>query len=189
MTNYAEAHISTEQSSPRQDTRIPRTDGDQEWSSGAEASPRQGAQTPHSGALLKQNQTLPQDARLRNSAEFRVVYERGRRFDGRLMTVFVRPNDLGRHRLGITASKKVSRRAVDRNRLKRLLRETFRLSGETLEGLQGKYDWVLNPRRSLLDVKLAAPLKEFREIVERARIAEGSSVANPVAGSVEDGQA
>lgn len=102
--------------------------------------------------------------KLRKSAEFRTVYEGGRRFDGRLMTAFVRRNELGRHRLGITASKRVARLAVDRNRMKRLLREMFRLSGATLQGVEPHYDWVLNAKRSLLKVKLADSLEDFQRI-------------------------
>ena len=116
--------------------------------------------------------------KLRKPAEFRSVYEEGKRFDGRLMTAFVRQNESGQHRLGITASKRVSRLAVDRNRMKRLLREMFRLSEATLQGLEPHYDWVLNAKRSLLKVKLADSLEDFQRIaatVARDRSDKGGS--------------
>ena len=96
------------------------------------------------------------------------MYAAGRRYDGRLMTAFVHPNDLQHHRLGVTASRKATGNAVERNRAKRLLREAFRLSAPELEGLELKYDWVLNARRALLSVKLAAPLEEFQRIIRHA---------------------
>jgi ribonuclease P protein component len=107
----------------------------------------------------------PGRPKLRKSAEFRSVYEGGKRFDGRLMTAFIRRNEAGHHRLGITASKRVARLAVDRNRMKRLLREMFRLSEGTLGGVEPYYDWVLNTKRSLLKVKLADSLEDFQRIV------------------------
>lgn len=75
----------------------------------------------------------------------------------------------------------MAKKAVMRNRAKRLLRETFRLSRQELCGLNKKYDWVINARRSLLIVKVAAPLKEFRRIIaqinenERRDAAEASN--------------
>ena len=114
--------------------------------------------------------------KLRKPAEFRSVYEAGKRFDGRLMTAFVRPNETGQHRLGITASKRVSRLAVERNRMKRLLREMFRLSEETLQGVEPHFDWVLNAKRSLLKVKLAEALTDFQKIV--ASVAQGGRNAS-----------
>lgn len=110
---------------------------------------------------------MPRSTNLKKSSEFRVVYESGRRYDGILMTAFVIPSRSDYHRLGITASRKVSRSAVRRNRVKRLLRETFRLSEFELKGLRQPYEWVLNAKRSLLEVKLNAPLDEFRGIIER----------------------
>ena len=91
------------------------------------------------------------------------------------MTAFVSQNGLSDHRLGITASRKMSGRAVDRNRAKRLLRETFRLSQTALDGLDVSYDWVLNARRSLLRVNIAAALEDFQSIIERAAAHERKS--------------
>jgi ribonuclease P protein component len=89
-----------------------------------------------------------------------------------LVTLFVLANELGQHRLGITASRKMARRAVQRNRAKRLIREAFRLSVSELETLGARYDWVFNARRSLLEVKVDAVIEEFRVLINRLRLGE-----------------
>ena len=74
-------------------------------------------------------------AHLRDSSDFQKVYKTGRRYEGSFLTAFVKPNDCGFHRLGITASKKALGNAVERNRAKRLLRETFRSSPARIESM------------------------------------------------------
>lgn len=171
-SNYAEENVSTEQSQTRQKARVSRKDGDQERPRSAQAPPRQGPQASDGSALLE-SFGLPKEARLAKRAEFLRVYEQGFRIEGRFMTVFILPNDLGLQRVGITATKKAIGKAHDRNRAKRLLRETFRLSKIELNEVPAKYDWVLNARRSLLRAKLEKPLAEFREIV--GKIANGTA--------------
>lgn len=119
--------------------------------------------------------------RLRNSSEFRTVYASGKRYDGCLMTVFVLSNNSGNHRLGITASRKVARHAVDRNRVKRLLREAFRLSVAERSSIQPGRDWVLNAKRSLLKVKVASVLEELRKITLQVSSGKMEGAAVPTA--------
>lgn len=115
---------------------------------------------------------MPKDARLRKSTEFRSVYNEGKRFEGRLVTVFVLSTGLSQHRLGITASRKMSRLAVKRNRAKRLVRETFRLTRGELDALKNRYDWVFNARRSLLEVKVEAVIADLRRIITQVERSE-----------------
>jgi len=167
MTNYAKENFSTEQPPPRQETRVQSADGDQERTRRFETPPRQRSQSIDRQTLL--NFRLPKENRLRKPGEFRRVYENGKRFEGRFVTVFIVPSETDFQRLGITASKKISNKAHDRNRAKRLLREAFRLSRAELDELDAKFDWVLNARRSLLKVKLEKPLEEFRQIVSKIK--------------------
>ena len=112
---------------------------------------------------------------MRKSAEFRAVYEGGRRFDGRLLTAFVLPTRLEQHRLGITASRKMSRLAVNRNRAKRLLREAFRLNGGVLACLRNRYDWVFNSRRLIIEAKADAVAAELRRVIVQVGRSEQTS--------------
>ncbi|CAN5884986.1 hypothetical protein BH18ACI4_BH18ACI4_07230 [soil metagenome] len=109
---------------------------------------------------------------LRGSNDFQRVYRTGKRYDGHLLTVFVLPNSLTQHRLGITASRKALGRAVDRNRAKRLLREAFNLTKQRRDRLKKTYDWVLNARRSLLSLESRRPSDEFEQMIARVESEE-----------------
>ena len=170
MNNYATENLSTEQPPPSQETRVSRTNGDQKRTRRFETPPRERTQEINGSALL--NFRFPKANRLRKPGEFRSVYENGKRFEGRFMTVFITPSPTDFQRLGITASKKAIGNAVQRNRAKRLLREAFRLSRAELNELDAKFDWVLNARRNLLPVKLEKPLEEFRQIVAKIKNSE-----------------
>ena len=61
------------------------------------------------------------------AAEFSRVFKKAHRSSDRQLTILAAPNDLGYPRLGLAISKKHAKRAVDRNRIKRLVRESFRL--------------------------------------------------------------
>src|SRR5215213_3111430 len=70
--------------------------------------------------------TFPKSHHLRSPKEFDAVYAAKTRESRGPVTVYARPNDLGHPRLGLSVSRKVGT-AVRRNRIRRLLRESFRL--------------------------------------------------------------
>lgn len=104
---------------------------------------------------------------LRASQEFQKVYRKGKRYEGTLITAFVLPNKLSHNRFGVTASRKALGKAVNRNRARRLLKETFRLKTASLRALHGKYDWVLNAKRDLPAFKVQAALDEFEKLISK----------------------
>ncbi|MFV2035764.1 MAG: ribonuclease P protein component [Halocynthiibacter sp.] len=73
--------------------------------------------------------------RLLNAAAYGRVFKKAARSRDKWFTVLCRANAGGVARLGLAISKKNCRAANDRNRLKRLIRESFRLNQAALAGL------------------------------------------------------
>ncbi len=71
---------------------------------------------------------LKKQDKLLNAADFDRVFDQSVRSSDQYFTVLVRLNDLERPRLCMAISKRRVKLAVARNRLKRLVRENFRLS-------------------------------------------------------------
>ena len=118
---------------------------------------------------------------LRDTTEFQHVYRNGKRYEGVFISAFVIENQQSNHRLGVTASKKALGKAVQRNRAKRLLRETFRLNETLLQDLANKYDWVLNAKASVLTQKVEAPCQELKGIIEQVeRLETRNTLAKPL---------
>ena len=101
------------------------------------------------------------------SAEFRTVYDNGFRVSNALFAAFclARPEatDHGGARLGLTVPRAVGG-AVARNRIKRRLREAFRLLRARI-GPQ--WDIVLNPRRAALAAPFAEIERAFQKVIEK----------------------
>ena len=72
-------------------------------------------------------QDFPKSARLLAADDFRSVFRRGRRTQTPYFTIIHLKNSKGHARLGLAVAKKNLQRAVDRNRVKRIIREWFRL--------------------------------------------------------------
>lgn len=69
---------------------------------------------------------IPRAYRLSNHQEIRRVFRLGNKAYGSLFSFIYLPNSLEKSRFAVVVSKKTAPRAVDRNRIKRLVRETLR---------------------------------------------------------------
>jgi ribonuclease P protein component len=66
--------------------------------------------------------------KIRNRQVFDQVFKKGKRLYGRHFLAYYRRNELPYARIGIISSKRNVRKAVDRNRIRRIIKEQFRLN-------------------------------------------------------------
>lgn len=127
---------------------------------------------------------FPRRAHLRASAEFQAVFGEGKRVSGVYVRLQARlPADAGQTRLGLTVSKRVSKLAVVRNRLRRVMREVFRQQRAQLPA--GDYVLIAKPEAATAD--RAAFRADLLSLFERARtlkrmIPPGTMPPSPVSG-------
>ncbi|HEV7606037.1 MAG TPA: ribonuclease P protein component [Steroidobacteraceae bacterium] len=69
---------------------------------------------------------------MRSKLQFDAIYAGGRRIDDRFFGLRIKPNGLGHPRLGLAVAVKTAGNAVARNRLRRQIRESFRLAQHEL---------------------------------------------------------
>lgn len=80
----------------------------------------------------KQVPPRKQIRKLTRPSDYRRAYRRGKKFSGLLLRIYFSPNSLSYPRLGVVAGKRVSKKATERNRHKRVIKEWFRQSGQGL---------------------------------------------------------
>lgn len=109
---------------------------------------------PESGV---QGNTFGWNSKLRKADDFSSVFRFKRVLRGTNLDILFRQNDLEYPRLGLIVPKKILARAVDRNRVKRVLREAFRLNQHDLGGL----DVVIRVKAAGRDIDYRAQWATF----------------------------
>ena len=120
-------------------------------------------------------QAFPKEYRLLRRSEFRQVYEAGQRRSAPIGVIFYRPNGLSITRLGITAPTKLGG-AVLRNRVKRRVREAFRLHRLTIPA---GWDIVVNPRGAMATVEFSKLVQELLRVFPHHAPAGPTEEARP----------
>jgi ribonuclease P protein component len=115
--------------------------------------------------------------RLRRGSDFRRVLRSGCRLSGALFVMVAAAGEAGSSRLGLTVSRRIGK-AVVRNRVRRLLRESFRRNPVDAEP---GFDLVLIPKPEIVGRSQAEIDREYRERVRKllARAAAGAGRARP----------
>jgi ribonuclease P protein component, eubacterial len=120
---------------------------------------------------------LPREARLCRPSDFEALRSNSGRAGGRCFHLRYRRNELPHARLGLAISKRVSKRAVERNRIKRLVRESFRRVRHLLPPI----DVMVMAREQAAGMPGSELLLEIDALWKKLR---GSPPPNPPAGDL-----
>jgi ribonuclease P protein component len=142
-------NVSTQETSALEGTRLSQAHEDEERAQHTGASPRTGTQ---------ETVRVMKTVSLKENRDFRRLYHKGQSVVGACMVIYTQPNRLGCNRLGITASTKVGG-AVERNRARRRLKESFRLMG-----LKNGFDVVIVARKRAVTAPFYSIQTEMREL-------------------------
>lgn len=105
-------------------------------------------------------QSFGRHERVRKSKDYSRIYKNGARLYSENFLVLILTNDKGVRRLGITVGKKIGN-SVKRNRIKRLLREFFRLHKDSLPA--GR-DMVITVRKDVSARSLQEITREMEDL-------------------------
>lgn len=124
--------------------------------------PNRGAEQRVEQPAAREGAAFPRAARLLKHADFERVYKQGSRHFSSHMTVFYLRQAEGGARTGFTVGRALGG-AVQRNRIKRRMREAVR---QRRSILKGPVDVVINPKKSVLKVEFPMLLEEVTRAFE-----------------------
>lgn len=109
------------------------------------------------------NLAFPRELRLLTPSHFTFVFQQPLRAGTPLITILGRPNSLGYPRIGLTIAKKNVKRAHERNRIKRLARESFRLRQHQLPAM----DFILLVKKGVAEMDNRAITETLEKLWRR----------------------
>lgn len=157
-----ETHISTLEASPRSEARFSQPDANGRRTQSPVGAPRQGPRA----AFRLIDRTSARGSRryrLRGADAFEAVFRTGRRIDGRFLQLVAAPAARPPGRIGYVIAGKSIPRAVDRNRLRRRLRESVRAARPAIE----QYDVILRVKRAVSAAEILSAAAEGAGLVGR----------------------
>lgn len=110
---------------------------------------------------------LPFKNRLLSKQDFEKIKRKGQKFQGRFFGFLVFQTHLGFSRFGFIISKKISKKAIQRNRTKRLLRETVRT---LLPVLRPGFDILILGKKDLMEKSLAEIQSEMQWLLGKSGV-------------------
>jgi ribonuclease P protein component len=106
---------------------------------------------------------------LRKHEEFQHIFDAGKQSFGRFITLWVNKESDAGFRIGVVATKRTFHDATQRNRAKRLIRESFRLLQPMLDKSK-PWDIVVIARRAILDQKQQQVQEEMLALFKKQHI-------------------
>ncbi|MFZ5968719.1 MAG: ribonuclease P protein component [Bacillota bacterium] len=104
--------------------------------------------------------------KLRKNTEFKRVYDKGTSIANRHLVLFSLKNKEGYNRVGFSASKKVGNSVV-RNRARRLMKESFRLS---VDKIKVGYDMVFLARVNIKNATYSDVEKSMMDLLRKSKL-------------------
>jgi len=111
------------------------------------------------------NQSFPRQARIIKTDDFSSVFSFRKRISGQFLAIHYQVNQSGRARLGMVVAKKVAKRSVDRNYMRRVLRELFRKQQMQIAA----FDLVIRVMKPFNHQDFAQMEQEFAELLFRLK--------------------
>lgn len=113
--------------------------------------------------IVKASYKLPKTCRMQAGAPYQRLFQVRQVVSDDFVSLHVKANGLPHHRLGMGVAKKMFRKAVHRNRIKRLIREAFRLERPNFSG---GLDIVVRPK--VKELSLSILKSSFSRLVPKA---------------------
>jgi len=113
----------------------------------------------------KRSYSFPKKYRILRTGDYRRVYDEGFRVSGPYFLAFCLAAESAGPRIGLTAPRAVGK-AVDRNRVKRRLRESVR---RQLWRLGPQWNIVFNARRSMLSASFDDLMREVERVFRKCK--------------------
>ncbi|MFA0753199.1 MAG: hypothetical protein IMHGJWDQ_000970 [Candidatus Fervidibacter sp.] len=125
----AGTNLPTQQAEAKEDARFSGTHGDEGGAECHQAAPPERAMASHRVTVTpgpKGTNRFPSSERLRRQKDIEACLREGKRYRHPLLTLYVRWRDGNERRVAFSVGRRVAKKATQRNRIKRWLREAYR---------------------------------------------------------------